>query len=134
MTAPNADSQAVNIEQGSDPTNPTGFVQGWFSRIRARKVKGDNINKAPFTRSWGTTSVVASPMEQDKVTATADATGFRYVDSTNDVLDVGDMIVVAWEYFLLKADPATLKQALVNASTLRNWPAGYTGNAPFDKP
>lgn len=133
-----ADQDALNDSLGLNPSDPSGFAQYWMSRIRARKVKGDNVKKGPFTRSWTvngkTTNVVASPSEQDKGTAVADATGFRYVDSTNDVVDVGDMLVVWWEYFLLSADPTKLAQALKNAGTARNWPAGYSGNASFDKP
>lgn len=133
-----ADQDAYNDETGQLPGDPTGFQQGWFSRIRGRKLVGDNVNKKPFTRSWTingqTTNVVASPMEQDKLTAVADAVGFRVVDSANTVRDVGDMIAIAWEYFLLKADPSVLTQAVANASTLRDWPAGYAGNAAFDTP
>lgn len=130
-----------NFETGEtgDPNNP--FQQGWFSRIRARKVLGDNVNKAPFVRMWGKIRTVASPMEQDKLTAVSDAVGFRRVNAVPSnvpnfptVVDVGDMIVVWWEYFKLIADPATLKQAIENAKAFPNWPAGYTGAADFDKP
>jgi hypothetical protein len=142
MTAPNADQQAVQIEQGADPTDPSGFNQGWFSRIRARKMLSDNVSKLPFVRSWGTgasaVNVVASPMEQDKLTAVADAVGYRRVAVSNTVIpgvvDVGDMILIMWEYFVLTADTATLTQAVTNAKTFRDWPAGYTGNASFDAP
>jgi hypothetical protein len=130
-----ADQDVLSIEQGADP-NPTGFQQGWMSRIRGRKIVGDNINKAPFTRSWTVngvlTQVVASCMNQDKITAIADAVGFRVVDSAKRVLDVGDMIVIGWEYFLLKAEPDILAQAISNASVQRKWPSGYKGSAPFD--
>lgn len=130
-----ADQDVLAIEQGADP-NPTGFQQGWMSRIRARKTLGDNVNKAPFTRSWTVngvlTQVVASCMNQDKITAIADAVGWRRVDSTGAVRDVGDMILIGWEYFVLKADPATLAQAITNAGVEKKWPAGYTGAAPFD--
>lgn len=135
MTAPNADTQVYNTELGLSPTDPTGYAQYWMSRIRARKIKGDNIDKGPFTRSWTvngvTTNVVASPSEQDKGTAVADATGFRYVDSTNDVVDVGDMLIVFYEYLILK-DPTGLAEAIKNAGVLRDWPTGYTGAASFD--
>lgn len=133
-----ADQDAYNDETGQLPSDPSGYQQGWFSRIRARKLVGDNVNKLPFTRSWTvngkTTNVAASPMEQDKLTAVADAVGFRVVDSTAAVRDVGDMIAIWWEYFLLSADPTILAKAITNASTFRSWPAGYTGNAPFDTP
>lgn len=137
MTAPNADQQVYNESLGLNPNDPTGYAQYWMSRVRARKVKGDNVKKGPFTRSWTvngvTTNVVATPSEQDKVTAICDGTGYRYVDSTNDVVDHGDIQVVLYEYFLLK-DPAGMAQAIANAKIERNWPAGYTGNAAFDTP
>lgn len=131
-----ADQQALQIEQGANPSDPSGFEQGWFSRIRARKRLGDNVNKQPFTRSWGATQVAASPMEQDKNTAIADAAGFRRVAVSNavipSVVDVGDMITVWWEYFLLTADQATLAKAVANADIVMPWPAGYIGAAPFE--
>lgn len=131
-----ADQDALAIEQGTNPSDPSGFEQGWMSRIRGRKVLGDNVKKGPFVRSWTIngvlTQVVASCMNQDKITAIADAIGWRRVDSTQSVRDVGDMITIAWEYFLLTADPATLKQAIANAGVEWQWPAGYVGAAPFD--
>jgi hypothetical protein len=133
-----ADQDAVNIEQGTDPNSPTGFVQGWFSRIRARKVLGDNVNKAPYTRQWPGGQTVASPMSQDKVTAIADAVGWRKVTVNNPavpaVVDVGDMIAIAWEYFLLESDPAKLAQAVKNAGLFLQWPAGYQGKSNLDSP
>lgn len=142
MTSPNSDQQVLNIDQGVDPADPSGFAQGWFARVRARKVLGDNVKKLPFVRSWvangQTVNVVASPMEQDKITAIADAVGFRRVAVSNSmippVVDVGDMITIWWEYFLLTADQATLTKAVANAGAFPNWPAGYQGRASFDTP
>lgn len=138
MTQPNADQQVYNTELGLDPTDPTGFAQYWMSHVRARKIKGSNINKEPYTRTWKdpstgqTINTAASPSEQDKGTAVADGVGFRYVDSTNDVVDVGDILIVLYEYFLIH-DPAGMQQAIVNASVFRKWPAAYTGIAPFEQ-
>lgn len=127
-----------NYEQGTtgDPTNP--YVQGWMSRIRARKVLGDNVKKAPFTRIWGAIKAVASPMQQDKITAIADAVGWRRttVDTSTGVppvVDVGDMILVQWEYFLLSADKTILAQALSNAGLLEKWPTNFPGAADFEQ-
>jgi len=138
MTQPNADQQVLSFETGENPADPSGFEQGWFSRIRARKVLGDTVNKLPFVRSWGSVNVVASPMQQDKITAVADAVGYRRVAVSNTVIppvvDVGDMLLIMWEYFVLTADQATLATAVANAATFKDWPAGYTGSASFDKP
>lgn len=136
-----ADQDALNIEQGTDPNDPTGFVEGWMSRVRARKVLGDNINKAPYVRTLlnTNTEVVATPMSQDKVTAAADAVGWRSINAVladvanmPDVVDVSDILKIWWEYFKLTADPATLTQAITNAKAFPKWPAGYEGAAPFD--
>lgn len=131
----NADQIAVNIERGEtgDPNSP--FEQGWMSRIRARKVLGDNVNKKPFTRAWGAIKTVASCMGQDKLTAVADAVGWRRVNTdgaTPTVVDVGDILLIQWEYFKLTADPVKLKQAVENAKKLEKWPVGYTGIADFE--
>lgn len=139
MTAPNADTQVYNIETGVGP-NPdgTGFTSGWFSRIRGRKVLGDNVKKTPFTRTLANTGqqVVSSPMNQDKITAIADAVGWRIVQNVTttvpSVLDYGDMAVLQFHYFLLDADPTKLAQAAENAGLFLKWPAGYTGAASFD--
>jgi hypothetical protein len=127
-----------NYQQGTtgDPANP--YVQGWMSRIRARKVLGDNVKKEPYTRIWGAIKAVASPMQQDKITAIADAVGWRRttVNTSNGVppvVDVGDMILVQWEAFLLTVDPAVLKQALINAGLLEKWPANFPGAAVFEQ-
>jgi hypothetical protein len=125
-----------NFETGENPRDPSGFEQGWFSRIRARKRLGDNVGKGPFTRAWANVKVAASPMVQDKLTAIADAVGFRRVTVSNTVVppvvDFGDMALIQWEYFLLSADPDLLKQAVINANTVMKWPAGYGGAAPFE--
>lgn len=132
----NADQQALQIEQGANPADPSGFEQGWFSRVRARKRLGDNVNKKPFTRQWGNTKVAASPMNQDKGTAVADAVGYRRVTVNKgvvpDVVDVGDILLIQWEYFLLTADPKILAQAVANAAIVKAWPAGYQGAADFE--
>lgn len=139
MTAPNADTQVYNIELGVGPTpDATGFTSGWFSRIRGRKVFGDNVNKQPFTRTLANSGeqVVASPMNQDKITAIADAVGWRIVQNVTtavpEVLDYGDMALLQFHYFLLTADEATLTKAATNAGLFLKWPAGYTGAASFD--
>lgn len=125
-----------NFQTGEtgDPNNP--FEQGWFSRIRARKVLGDNVNKKPFTRAWAAIKTVASPMQQDKLTAVADAVGWRAVQTVTPnvpaVLDYGDMALIQFHYFLLSADPAILAQAVINAKALNKWPTGYTGIADFE--
>jgi hypothetical protein len=135
-----ADQDALAIEQGTAP-NPTGFNQGWMSRVFARKVLGDNVNKQPFTRTMADTGqqVVATPMSQDKVTGIADAVAWRRINAVPadvpnmpDVVDVGDILVIWWEYFKLTADPATLAQAITNAQAFPKWPAGYAGAASFD--
>lgn len=132
----NADQEALRIEKGENPADSSGFEQGWFSRIRARKRLGDNVNKGPFTRQWGNTKVAASPMNQDKNTAIADAVGWRRVTVNRgivpDVVDVGDMHLIQWEYFLLTADPKILTQAVANANIVKPWPVGYPGVAPFE--
>lgn len=132
-----ADQDALNIEQGTDPNDPTGFVEGWMARVRARKVLGDNVDKQPFVRTLlnTNTEVVATPMSQDKVTGAADAIGWRRVNpeaALPAVVDVGDILVIWWEYFKLTADPATLAQAVANAKAFPKWPPGYTGAASFD--
>lgn len=131
-----ASQDVYNYETGEKPSDPTGFEQGWFSRIRARKRLGDNVSKKPFVRSWGTTKVAASPMVQDKLTAVADAVGFRRVTVGNPtvppVVDVSDIITIAWEYFLLTADPKILAQAVANANLVGKWPDGYQGAADFE--
>lgn len=128
----------LNIQQGTtgDPTNP--FVIAWLSRVRGRKVLGDNVKKAPYTRIWGTVKAVASCMQQDKLTAIADAVGWRRttVDTSTGVpavVDVGDMILVQWEAFLLTVDKDVLKQALINAGLLEKWPANFPGAADFEQ-
>jgi hypothetical protein len=132
----NADQQALQIEQGANPADPSGFEQGWFSRIRARKRLGDNVNKKPFTRAWANIKVAASPMNQDKSTAVADAVGWRRVTVNNavvpPVVDFGDIQLIQWEYFLLTADPEKLKQAVANANIVKPWPVGYQGAADFE--
>lgn len=140
MTAPNADTQVYNLALGLSPGDPTGYKQGWMSRVWARKVLGDNVNKQPFTREWTIggvlTQVVATPMDQDKITGTADALAWRRVAISNTVIpsvvDVSDMIVIAWEYFLLAANQTLLAQAVKNAYMFPKWPAGYAGAASFD--
>jgi hypothetical protein len=133
----NADQEALRIEKGESPADASGFEQGWFSRIRARKRLGDNINKGPFTRAWGNVKVAASPMNQDKNTAIADAVGWRRVATESApivpaVVDVGDIFLIQWEYFKLTADPKILAQAVANAAIVKPWPAGYQGVAPFE--
>ena len=128
----------LNIQQGTtgDPNNP--YVQGWMSRVRARKVLGDNVKKTPFTRAWAAIKTVASCMQQDKITAIADAVGWRRttVDTSfgvPPVVDFGDMALVQWEYFLLTADKTILTQALHNAGLLEKWPANFPGAADFEQ-
>jgi hypothetical protein len=132
-----ADQDVRNYETGEKPGDPSGYEQGWFSRIRARKRLGDNVNKAPFTRSWGSVNVAASPMQQDKLTAIADAVGWRITQNVSTVvppvLDYGDMALLHFHYFLLTADPVKLAQAVQNADLVAKWPAGYTGAAPFEQ-
>jgi hypothetical protein len=133
----NADQEALRIEQGANSQDPSGFEQGWFSRIRARKRLGDNVNKGPFTRQWGNVKVAASPMNQDKNTAIADAVGWRRVATESApvvpaVVDVGDILLIQWEYFKLTADPKILAQAVANANIVKPWPAGYPGAASFE--
>lgn len=133
-----ADQDVQNAINGASTADPTGFNQFSMVRGRARKRLGDVINKLPFTRSWTingvTTNVAATPSDIDHATLAAEQVGYRYVDSTNAVRDFGDQQLIKWEYFLLTADAATLAQAIANASVERPWPAGYTGNAPFDTP
>lgn len=135
MTQP-ADVDVDNNTLGVSPGDPTGYTQYWMVRGRARKVLGDIVSKLPFTRSWTiggvTTNVVATPSEYDHSTLTTEQVGWRYVDSTDAVRDLGDMELIRWEYFLLTADPTTLAKAIANASVERAWPAGYLGAAPFD--
>lgn len=130
-----------NFETGEKPGDPTGFEQGWFSPVRARKVLGNRVKKAPFWRAWANIKTAASPMVQDKLTAVADAVGWRRTtvpDGLNStivpaVVDVGDIILIQWEYFLLIADNATLKQAVTNAGLLQKWPANFPGAADFEQ-
>jgi hypothetical protein len=135
MTQP-ADVDVDNNTLGVSPGDPTGFAQYWMVRGRARKVLGDIIKKAPFTRSWTiggvVTNVVATPSEYDHSVLTAEQVGFRYVDSTKAVRDVGDMLIVWWEWFITNTPAAEVAAAIANASVERAWPAGYTGAAPFD--
>lgn len=127
-----ADQDVFNQSNGIAPGDPTGFSQFAMVRGRARKVLGDVIGKLPFTRSWGNVNVVATPSDYDHGTLTAEQIAWRYVDSTGAVMDFGDMQLIKWEYFLLTADPKILTQAINNAKTLRKWPTGYTGIAPFE--
>lgn len=128
---------------GLNPGDPSGYAQWSMSRVRARKVLSDNVNKGPYTRSWTingqVVNVVASPANQDKGTAVADAVGWRRVNPEANtplppVVDVGDIIVIAWEYFKLVANPAILVEAVANAKLFSHWPVGYEGAASFDLP
>lgn len=129
-----------NFETGENPKDPTGFEQGWFSPVRARKVLGNRVKKAPFIRKWAGGQTAASPMVQDKLTAVADAVGWRRTNPNTvggvvpAVTDVGDKLLIQWEYFLLTADPKILAQAVANAKQFVNWPAGFEGAADFDRP
>jgi hypothetical protein len=128
------DIRKIETGETGNPNDP--FEQGWFSRVRARKVLGDNINKKPFVRVWAAIKTVASPMSQDKITAIADAIGWRIVQLVNPdvpkVLDFGDMSVIQFHYFLLTADKDVLRQAITNAKLLNKWPSDYTGIADFE--
>jgi hypothetical protein len=127
----------LNIQQGTtgDPNNP--YVQGWMSRVRGRKVLGDNVKKYPFTRAWAAIKTVASCMQQDKLTAVADAVGWRRTVVSSSVVpavvDFGDIVLLQWEYFLLTADQGVLQQAVVNAGLLEKWPANFPGAADFEQ-
>lgn len=133
-----------NFQTGEtgNPNDP--FNQGWMSHIRARKALGDNVKKAPFTRAWGTIKTVASCMQQDKLTAIADAVGWRDVNVEPDlialglpkVVDVGDVIKIAWHYFKLAANRDIMKQAIINAKVFNKWPDDYSATeavASFEK-
>lgn len=121
------------------PANP--FEQGWFSHVRARKALGDTVKKAPFVRQWANIKTAASPMQQDKLTAVADAVGWRQVNPEQppivpEVVDVGDMIMIAWEVFKLIVPKAILAQAVANAKKFNKWPDAYSATeavADFEK-
>lgn len=130
-----------NFETGEKPGSPTGFEQGWFSHVRARKALGDTVKKAPFVRFWPGGRTAASPMVQDKLTAVADAVGWRTVNPEQppvvpEVTDVGDMIMIGWEVLKLIVPPAILVQAVSNAKKFNKWPAAYSATeavADFEK-
>lgn len=127
-----ADQDVFNQTNGIDPADPTGFEQYAFVRVRARKVLGDVVKKLPFTRSWGSVQVAATPSDLDHNIGSSEQTSWRYIDSQNQVRDLGDMELIRWEYFLLTADPKILSQAIANASVLRAWPAGFPGAPSFE--
>jgi hypothetical protein len=131
-----ADVDVNNNTLGLNPGDPTGYAQWWMVAGRARKVLGNIIKKAPFTRTWTiggvTTNVAATPSEYDHSTLTAEQVAWRYVDSQKNVRDFGDMVLVWWEWFITNTPPAELAAAIANAQEFRAWPPGYTGTAPFD--
>lgn len=130
-----------NFQTGETGNPADPFVQGWFSHVRARKALGDNVKKAPFVRIWGAVKTAASPMLQDKLTAVSDAVGWRHVNPEQpqivpEVVDVGDMILIAWEVFKLIVPQAILAKAVQNAKTFNKWPADYSNTpavADFEK-
>lgn len=126
-----------NYQTGETGNPASPFSIPWLSRIRARKVLSDNVHKEPFTRVWANVKAVASCMQQDKLTAIADAVGWRRVNTdgiTPGVTDFGDNALIQWEYFKLTADPKILAQAVANAKTIAPWPKEFfDGVADFEQ-